>query len=157
MRHLHLSMIALLGALSLNLGSGCFIEPGEPPAFRADCSSDGECKDGEACIASLCQVPCSTATFEEDCGGDGNYVTCFNGVCASTCDAEAESNPCPGAQECIGFDLSEFGASDIAICGQSCDAAGAPPCPEGETCLEGVCLDLSGGDTGTDAGTTGGY
>jgi hypothetical protein len=144
----------------LLLASGCFIEPGEPPGFRYDCSSDDECVEGEKCIASLCQLPCTTATFAEDCPQDGSSLACFNGVCASSCDAEANPDPCPGATSCMAFDLSEFGQDDVAICGQSCADADAPPCPGAEICLEGVCIDPTAGDTtagGESGGTTGGY
>ena len=143
----------LVGLLCLS-ANACFIEPGEPPSFRYDCSSDDQCEEGQQCIASLCQIACSTATFADDCPQDGSALLCFNGVCASSCDADASPDPCPGAQSCMDFDLSEFGQENLAICGQSCDTPDAPPCPGAEVCLEGVCLDLAGGDSGDTTGDT---
>ncbi len=172
-----LALSALFGLFA----PACFIEPTAPAAFRADCSAEGDCLDGESCIAGLCQIPCSLSTFATDCPQDGTYFACFNGVCASSCSSDGETDSCPGAQSCIEFDLSGlggdgdgdseadsgFGASagdpSFSVCGQPCDDPGAPPCPGEEVCLQGFCIDLGGddtGDSGTDGETTestGGY
>lgn len=147
-------LLALGSGLALLASAACFIEPGEPPGFLYECSADDQCAENEQCIASLCQTPCTVNTFAEDCPQDGSAITCFNGVCASSCDAEA-NDPCPGELSCISFDLYDFGEEDLAICGHACDEADAPPCPDAEICLEGVCLPED--PTGETGGTTGGY
>lgn len=142
--------------MGLSLGA-CFIEPSEPPAFRAACDAASDCADGDSCIDGLCQRECTLATFEEDCEG-GNYLLCLNGVCTSLCDPSADS-ACPDPQSCLGFELppetaQSFGASSLNVCGISCDDA-TRPCAEGELCFEGICIDPSSSTTGTDAGTDG--
>lgn len=168
----------LLGSL---LSTACFSERLPPPTFRHDCSGDEDCGDAEACINGLCQVECTLATSEMDCGalGQGStYLGCINGVCASACDLD--DDPCPGAQSCESIPgLSEaLGAgvcmemctpdscpdSEVCVlgfCAPSCDPNDPEGCGEGNTCLGGVCVPdevgetmqpTSGNDSDTDTG-----
>ncbi len=145
-------LVALTGAGL----AACFIEPDEPPGWRAACAGDAECPgDGESCIDGLCQYPCTTATFADDCPSGGNYTTCFNGVCATMCDPE---NPgCSEPQSCqtleIPPEFAELGVQDFSVCGLLC--SDARPCPGAEQCFDGVCIDpngLGGTETGTETG-----
>jgi hypothetical protein len=132
----------------------------------------------EECIAGLCQHACAGSILDilsqsgsTDCPSDREGYTCFNGTCNHLCDAADELPPCSAPQTCIEFTtlFSAFGqAADgfeealsslpqekPGICGIPCDDADAPACPDGQVCLEGVCLGFdSGGTTGGD--TTGG-
>ncbi|MEM6995556.1 MAG: hypothetical protein AAF721_33910 [Myxococcota bacterium] len=152
--HRRTTAAGLLGALaSLCLGAtvgvstGCYSEREPPPTFRYKCDGDGDCGGGEACRGGICERTCTLATAEEDCGAD--FVTCFNGACASTCEVDAGS--CPSVQECVdlsalGIDLgggasNPFGGGSSAalgICGRMCDDDN-DLCPDGETCLLGFC------------------
>ena len=127
--------------------TGCFGDTQQPATFRFECKSDGDCTDPEQCIDSLCQVPCTYASFEDDCPGD--TVTCFNGLCSNLC--ELDGRGCPGTQDCLEVPIDPgaggFGGvdtSNLGICGSKCSA---DSCPDGELCLEGICVPLAGGET----------
>jgi hypothetical protein len=150
---------ALIATFAL-AAAACFIEPSPAGSFRYQCASNDECSDGDSCISGLCQRPCTFATASEDCPFDDGYATCFNGACASTCDTADDTCPSPLSCQTFevpdGVDLSEFGISGfeegVGVCGARCtDDA---DCPDVESCFEGICVDLSGGVTGT-SGMTG--
>lgn len=152
------SLLLVLGAV-VGLAA-CFGDTQKPAAYRFECDADGDCKDPEKCIEGLCQVPCTFATAEDDCSAE--FVTCVNGTCANLCELD-DSAACPGAQACIEapIDLGGGGfggvdTSNLGVCGVECSA---DSCPDGEFCLEGICLPIdTGGDTGGDTtgDTTGG-
>jgi hypothetical protein len=143
-----------------------------PPQFRFSCTTDDDCQavvddEGseeyrERCIAGLCQYPCEGSlltTIPGECPAN-DYFGCFNGVCTHLCDNVTQL--CPYPQKCIVQDIpDEFvgqipGGIDLeqtGLCGVRCDAEGAIDCPEGQVCLEGVCLSFGGGG-GTDTGGT---
>jgi hypothetical protein len=130
---------------TVGLVVGCYSERATPPTYRYPCSSSEECPQDQSCIDGLCEIPCTTATFEDDCPQNGSFLTCFNGVCASGCDVEDEL--CPTGLECVdlGLDVSGGGfiggGSDatIGVCGRMCEA-GTTSCPDGEICLQGFCV-----------------
>jgi len=156
-----------LMALTLGMGAACFTDTPVPPTFRFQCSSDSECEqltdgDGEvlyaqSCISGLCQYACETDLLasQSDCPPNEGYLGCFNGVCTHLCDQT--DRLCSAPQTCqMGAVPPEFaamlgGADEIGLCGIACDDADAPDCPEGQTCLEGICIDLSGLTTGSDS------
>lgn len=128
---------------------GCFSERLAPPTFRYACTDDTDCEGRERCIDALCQVPCTQATFMDDCAEGGTFALCLNGVCSSPC--LVDQVECPGAQTCLdlGIDLSDLigsggfgrGASPegpIGVCGVLCE--GNDACPDGEVCLSGFCV-----------------
>jgi hypothetical protein len=136
--------------------AGCFGDTAAPPAFRFDCASQSDCDEPEECIDGLCQVRCTYSTFETDCPGTEGYAACFNGLCAHLCDTAAKVPPCPGNQSCRtvpldGIDLgggglggSSIDLENLGVCGVACDA---DSCPDGELCVEGVCVPLDAGET----------
>lgn len=99
-------------------------------------------------------MPCTAATFEDDCPSSGNYTACFNGVCASACNVDDDA--CPAPQSCQSIEIppefEEFGIESFAVCGIAC--SDARPCPTGELCIEGACAD-PGGFTGSGSDSTG--
>ena len=138
---LRISMAMTVSAVAAALG--CYYETTPSPSFRYRCNSTDDCETPETCIDGLCQIPCTQATFDEDCPDDGRFVACFNGVCASTC-SRREAN-CPAPQECIEFGprysglLARLGQSDrngLGLCGNLCDGQ----CNGNEVCGEGFCF-----------------
>lgn len=128
----------------------------------------------ERCIQGLCQYPCGGSLVDlfnpmadNGCPPDNNFF-CFNGTCTNLCDGAVDPPPCSAPHTCIEFaSLDTFAGSEDAaaylemlpsersgLCGVLCEDA--EDCPEGQLCLSGVCLDLSGfGTTGTTGtGTT---
>lgn len=151
------SHLLFLG-LAFGLGA-CFGDTQQPSAYRFDCKSDGDCKDPEQCIEGLCQIPCTFASFEDDCPAEQNFVSCFNGVCSNLCELD-DGAACPGAQSCVEvpFDPGAVGGgfggvdvSNLGVCGIKCTDGS---CPDGELCLEGICIPLEGGETGGTGGDT---
>lgn len=169
-------------ATAAAMTEGCFSERLAPPTFRFACGDDRDCEGPEKCIDGLCQVPCSQATFAEDCAEGGTFALCLNGVCSSTC--AIDEVECPGNQTCLdlGVDLGQLaggggfggGSSDarIGVCGTPCE--GDASCPSGEVCFTGFCVAtcetsdecstglscvagfcIPGGDGGGDASTAG--
>lgn len=132
-------------------GAGCFIEIAEAPGFRYSCSADKDCESAEACIDGLCQVPCTSLTFDEACPEDGSYLMCFNGVCASACQVGADA--CSSPNSCVGLDPS--GESPIGVCGAACDAMDPSTCPMGEICLAGTCFATCDVDDPESCGSSG--
>lgn len=126
-------------ALVFGLGTaaGCFLEPEPPPAFRFDCEADADCPDEEVCLSNLCQRPCTLATSSTDCPSD-TYAACINGACATLCDTSADEDPCPAPQACTGLGLGDED-SGFGVCTESCTE---DSCPDGETCVEGTCVQL---------------
>lgn len=124
--------------------SACYSERLAPPTFRYSCSSDGDCNADERCLGGLCQVPCTQLTFDDVCTQQ-NHLACFNGVCSTGCVPSEDENPCPSSQTCIDVGLSASGGSFVSsgsemmigICGSQCTEGS---CPEGEDCVEGVCI-----------------
>lgn len=152
--------MALPGVRQFRLGAAalcacaCFAEPQAPPAFRFACEKAADCAPDQVCEDSLCQTPCTQATFEQDCPSSAEYAACFNGFCAHLCDREA-ADACPTPQACQGFELPDFGSGgdgldfgeipevpglgDLGICGLPCSPE--RPCPGPELCVQGACLD----------------
>lgn len=111
-------------------------------------------------MSGLCQVPCTMATAQEDCGlssQGGSYLACINGACASACNLD--NDPCPGAQSCTELPgLSEQLGAGLCMetctpdscpegeacaggfCATECDPADPMSCPEGQFCLVEVCV-----------------
>ncbi|MGB1274868.1 MAG: hypothetical protein ACPG77_03885 [Nannocystaceae bacterium] len=156
-------------ALTLGMGAACFTDTPVPPTFRFQCASDSECEqitgpDGEvlyaqSCISGLCQYACQTDLLasQSDCPPNEGFLGCFNGVCTHLCDQT--DRLCSAPQACqTGTIPPEFaamlgGAEEIGLCGIACDDADAPDCPDGQSCFEGICIDLSGLTTGSDSDT----
>jgi hypothetical protein len=142
-------LTALALAFAVMASIGCYAERLAPPAFRFSCDRDADCREPEACIQGLCQIPCTQATFREDCPSVGSYALCFNGVCSNVCTVGA--GHCPEPQECTTFPFDPpsgnggpGGAAPppedpIGICGVAC-SPGDGTCPEGEQCLQGFCV-----------------
>lgn len=132
-RQLGLALAALAG-----VAAACFVEVGEPPAVRFACGSAADCLDGEDCIDGLCQTPCTTATFSDDCPSDA--AACINGVCADLCDPTV-SDACTAPHECLSLGGGDggdgFGGQSVGLCGTLCTEGS---CPDGEACFEGYCL-----------------
>lgn len=145
------AVLALFG-LTFTAAAACYSERLPPPTYRYACSADRDCAGAERCIDDLCQVPCTQATFEEDCGDP--FVACIHGVCASTC--TVGEGACPEPQTC--FDLSALGVDPetvadaggggrggfgavpdgaLGVCGTECEE---DSCPEGEICAMGLCV-----------------
>lgn len=149
------AMLALGSGLGLGLGPSCYSERIPPSNFRYACDADADCGTLEVCRRGLCERPCAQVTAAEDCPSEAGYATCFNGVCANTC--EPGASLCPLVQECLDFGIDigaspGFGggpAATVGICGIACNAdENADLCPEGEICLleAGVCaVDCSTG------------
>ena len=129
---------------------GCFVDRAAPSTFRNTCNDDGECREGQACIRGLCEIPCTQKTSSEDCPFDDGYAACINGACASLCPLPEEGgkDPCPEPQTCVdlGIDLGGGGASffggggdatPTGVCTSPCEGG---DCPDGEVCLEGFCV-----------------
>ena len=155
--------------------AGCMTSVGLPPQFRFSCASDDDCQvitdeNGdtmyeEKCISGLCQYPCNgtiLTNISGECPAEKEFFGCFNGVCSHLCDNVTEL--CRHPQVCVVQDIEippEFadqipGGIDLeqtGICGIRCDAEGAPPCPNEQICLEGVCLGF-GTNSGTNSDTT---
>lgn len=144
----HAVLLALLAGFAG--AASCYSDRLPPPTFRYVCDTTADCNEGESCIDGLCQIPCTLATFADDCPPEGSYSLCFNGVCSHVC--ELAGGLCAAGQTCIdpGFDLAGLfgdggggggGGSDeeltLGICGETCDA---DSCPMGEACLEGFCF-----------------
>lgn len=144
----------------------CFLEKELPPTFRFSCEEDAQCaniqdENGqtmyvERCIDGLCQYPCTTSLLDEfsDCPPNRGLL-CFNGVCSNLCDPSAEPPPCSSPHACQALsipegldpmdftdvDLSAF-TSGLGVCAIPCDANNPNSCPQGQACLDGVCLTL---------------
>ena len=137
--------LCVLGTLlmaGLGLAAGCFIETQPPPTFRFQCANDDECADGEQCRSGLCQVPCTTETFSEDCSIEDGYAACFNGNCTHIC--QLSDDRCSKPHTCLELPVEvvepEPGqppASDFGFCAESCEQTG---CPDSEVCLSGICF-----------------
>jgi hypothetical protein len=142
----HAVLVAVLAGFAG--AASCYSDRLPPPTFRHVCNGDNDCIEGEQCIDGLCQVPCTQATFSDDCPEGGGYAMCFNGVCSHVC--QLPGGPCAAGQECLdlGFDLAAlgggggglFGGSDsdtpLGVCGRPCEDG----CPTGEVCLQGFCV-----------------
>lgn len=126
-----LATLLLLGCSTA--AASCFIESPPPPASRYTCDTDADCEGGEVCASGLCQVPCTLATFAQDCDASVGYIACYNGFCAHLC--EPSNSNCTPPQTCIS--IGEIEGMSAGICGEDCSVSG---CPTGETCLSGVCL-----------------
>lgn len=135
----------------------------------------------ERCISGLCQFACDGSILDlfagssgmgggaSSCPSDKDGYYCFGGTCNHLCDAADDPPTCSPPHKCLefgSFDTFAMYAELLAdslplerpgICGLRCDDAGAPDCPEGQLCIDGVCLPLGGGTTGGDTtgGTTG--
>jgi len=140
--------------------AACYGERLPPPTFRFDCDSAEDCNENEACRDGLCQIPCTTSTFEEDCPSGEGFAMCFNGVCSHLC--PIEKDVCPPPQICLEFSqeaasssggMGGGGGDDMSfgICGVLCE--NADDCPAGEICMMGVCLPVDSGGTGDDGST----
>ena len=136
--------------------------------------ADGE-PIAERCISGLCQFACVGSVLDLAGGGGGGGQSpcpddkagyyCFNGTCNHLCDGADDPATCSPPQTCLeladfpGFEAlaealaDQLGQERPGICGIRCDAEGAPPCPEGQVCLQGVCLPFGGGTTGGDTDT----
>ncbi len=135
--------LALAFALGSTLGISCFNEPLPPSTFRFACDADADCGDLEFCRSGVCERSCSQVTAAEDCPMEDGFATCFNGACASTCGIG--SSVCPSGQTCLDLGFGQ----DVGICGLECDAGeNADICPQGEVCIAqfGSCaVDCSAG------------
>jgi hypothetical protein len=143
----HLARLAI--ACAVTASAGCFSDRLPPPTFRYSCSVDDDCTEPEACIRGLCQIPCTQATFRDDCPSAGSYAACFNGVCSNVCTVGADH--CTKPQSCIELPLDLNGggggpgggggstADEIGLCGVQC-MPGDDVCPTGEVCLQGFCV-----------------
>jgi hypothetical protein len=142
-------LIRLVLACAVTASVACFSERLAPPTFRYRCTSDMDCNEPEACIRGLCQIPCTQATFREDCPSAGSYAACFNGTCSNLCTIGEDH--CPDPQTCIDLPIDTsaaggggpFGGAQptgpLGICGVEC-VPGDDVCPEGEACLQGFCV-----------------
>lgn len=139
------SSAALAAVFGVGFLAGCYSERATPPTYRYPCSSSSECPEDESCVEGLCQIPCTQATFEDDCPQNGSFLACFNGVCAGGC--EVDQDQCPNGTECVdlGLDVSGGGfigggsTATIGVCGRMCET-GEASCPTGEVCIEGFCV-----------------
>ena len=147
--------LVVLTALVAAFSSGCFLllkapEPGAP------CETEGDCDDGERCLANVCVVderPQLGQSCENRCGQE--LDGCFCDVqCLQNWDCCADFAP-----QCGGSDDSAQCAGrcgEPAPAGCFCD----PACVESQDCCPDyvdACVDLDGGvvlDSGplTDAG-----
>jgi hypothetical protein len=140
--------VALALAVASSIaGASCFSEQPPPSTFRFKCATDGDCQAGERCIDQLCQIPCTLASFEEDCPSAGGYGACVNGVCSSLC--TVGSDQCPQPQMCLDLGVAlnpggGFGGASesgsFGVCANPCSSATG--CPTGEICLAALQLPL---------------
>lgn len=153
---------AALTLLAALVTAGCYGERLPPPTFRFDCDSDKDCNENESCRDGLCQIPCTSNTFDDDCPSGEGFAMCFNGVCSHLC--PTDKDVCPPPQTCL--ELSEEAASssggmggmggggedmNYGICGVLCESV--DDCPETEICMMGACIPVDDGDTGGDGST----
>lgn len=94
------------------------------------CSSDDECPDGESCTNGGCMVADGECDQNEDCASG----ECADGVCAPTCDPEAETAHCGLDTACGGLGVCQPRCSFDEAC-------------EGGICVHGRCV----AGTGTDS------
>lgn len=135
----------LAAALALGsvFGISCYSEQLPPPNYRYACDADADCGTGETCWQGRCERPCSQLTAAEDCPFEDGYVTCFNGICVSSC--EVGQDYCSPGRDCIdlGIDISGGGSpfgggsdATIGVCGVECTVDNqAEVCPSGEICI----------------------
>lgn len=139
-------LIRLALACGVGVSIGCYSERLPPPTYRYACDADEDCDPGEVCLDGLCQIPCTQATFDEDCPSEDFYIACFNGVCSDACTVGKAQ--CPAPQSCISLGLDVSGGDGgftagapvddpIGVCGVECEPGS---CPEGEQCLQGFCV-----------------
>lgn len=128
-------------ALGSALGISCYSEPLQPSTYRFACEADGDCNSNETCRQGRCERPCTQLTAANDCPQEEGFAACFNGACASTCAVGSDFCPPNQECIDLGLDLSGSnssfgGGSDapIGICGLKCET-GDDLCPEGEICV----------------------
>ncbi|MGH1341385.1 MAG: hypothetical protein ACRBN8_07540 [Nannocystales bacterium] len=143
-RLLPLTLLATLCAIGT--GTGCYSERLPPPYFRNTCGSDNECGEGTSCVSGLCQVECTMATADEDCGTSPQHLACINGVCVSACSPDDDA--CPGSQSCTEIPT----VSELIGAGLCMEECSADSCPDGELCIAGFCATTC---DPTDAGACG--
>lgn len=148
--------LVLLGAV---LTAACYGERLPPPTFRFDCDTDADCGENESCRDGLCQILCTTGTFNDDCPSGEGFAACFNGVCSHLC--PIDKDVCPPPQTCLDLGIEApsggggfggmgggDGEASYGICGVLCE--GVDDCPEGEICMMGACIPADTGGTGDD-------
>ena len=122
-----------------------------PGTFVCRGSEGWKCQGGVGPTAELCDGK------DNDCDGqiDNNAVctagyVCVNGECVPTCVEGTEEYPCPADRYCNnGVCLIKACARQLCAAGFVCLADGTcvdrcslvPPCLEGATCVNGVCVD----------------
>jgi peptidoglycan-associated lipoprotein len=104
-----------------------------------NCENDGQCKDDEYCVNSLCQE----CRDDGDCSED---MKCANGACRNLDYCEVTGD-CGDGQVCRDNRCGPCVGSDECPSGMSCvdgackkpDCVGDEQCPAGLYCKDGVC------------------
>ncbi|MBM4354119.1 MAG: hypothetical protein FJ109_10050 [Deltaproteobacteria bacterium] len=116
--------------------------------------SCGKCVDGTFCmpVTQTCEGPCMPDCTNRECGDDGCGGSC--GGCAGDnlfCNTDGKCAPCDPIKNlyCPEGSYCTYGPDNT---GPLCEVAGTQkygePCGGTDSCAEGICIELSGTETG---------
>lgn len=115
------------------------------------CQADWHCPEGQVCVGGYCQP-----TEPQDCAGNSDCVrrygdgwVCQGGKCV-------DKTTCLGDQECVDKYGPGWKCRGGKCIGPETQCTKNTDCPEGQTCVNGVCTSVTG-DCGKGKVTSGQY
>src|SRR5207302_8450619 len=124
------------GACANRCGPGETCGPGLGGAPTCLCGSVA-CASGQTCCGSTCV---DTRNNFNNCGACGHACRQGEQCMSSTCKCNGGAG-CVGNQVCCSLITGSGGCFDLSNGPEHCGACTKPPCPAGQMCQQGVCVD----------------